>query len=59
MAHHCGFTLKALLKSLRRAGFKSIGGFARPRRYELWALASKEKISEAELKQVLMSHIPP
>jgi hypothetical protein len=41
MAHHCGFTLKALLATLRASGFNMVAGLARPKYLDLWAVASK------------------
>jgi predicted SAM-dependent methyltransferase len=59
MAHKCGFTRKVLTATLINAGFKTV--IARRREYpayDLWAMASKIKISEVESQQIATKHFP-
>lgn len=60
MAHRCGFTQKVLQGTLVAAGFKSVATLCRGREpfYDLWALASKSEIPEAQLKQLAQQHFP-
>jgi SAM-dependent methyltransferase len=51
MAHRCGFTLNVLLQSLRDFGFKSAAGFSRPDQFALWAVARKDELTEAGIKE--------
>lgn len=56
MAHRCGFTRKVLAATLQAAGFASVIAMARPRSFDLWALASKSARSEDELRQLARAH---
>jgi hypothetical protein len=58
MAHHCGFTLKALMGTMRESGFKSVAGLSRKKDFDLWVVASKTELSEEDLKELLKSHLP-
>jgi predicted SAM-dependent methyltransferase len=60
MAHRCGFTQKVLQGTLVAAGFKSVATLCRGRApfFDLWALASKSEIPEAQLKQLAGQHFP-
>lgn len=58
MAHRCGFTRKVLMGSLHAAGFKSIAAVARPKKFELWAVATKEVLEEQELRGLAEAHFP-
>jgi hypothetical protein len=58
MAHHCGFTQSVLAGTLQAAGFKSVASAARPNHFDLWALASKPKRSEQEMRELAKEHFP-
>ena len=58
MAHRCGFTLDVLLASLRTAGFAGVAGVARAQGLDLWALATREALPEAALRQLAATHLP-
>jgi predicted SAM-dependent methyltransferase len=57
MAHHCGFTEKALSGTLIAGGFKSVISRRAPV-FALWALASKEASSEPEMCELARGHFP-
>jgi predicted SAM-dependent methyltransferase len=60
MAHRCGFTQKVLTATLQAAGFKSVASMSRGHPYfDLWAVASKEALSEAQLKALAAEHMSP
>jgi hypothetical protein len=59
MAHHCGFTEKVLSGTLITGGFKSVVSRRRAPLFDLWALASKSAISEAEMRSLAGVHFPP
>ncbi|MGV8899982.1 MAG: methyltransferase domain-containing protein [Burkholderiaceae bacterium] len=50
MAHKCGFTLNSLTKALQAAGFQASAGKRRERGLDLWLVASKNTMAEAELR---------
>jgi protein O-GlcNAc transferase len=50
MAHKCGFTEKTLTQALQAAGFQSIASVRRLKGFDLWAIASKEMMVEAEIR---------
>lgn len=52
MAHKCGFTLKSLTAALQSAGFQSIAGKRRLQGLDLWMLAAKGQIVEAEMREL-------
>lgn len=58
MAHHCGFTLKVLLATLKAAGFAAVAGQKRESSFELWAVAAKSLLPEAELRNLAGRHFP-
>lgn len=58
MAHRCGFTQKVLTGTLQAAGFPGVAAMARPRHFDLWALASKNPRPEAELRSLAAQHFP-
>jgi hypothetical protein len=58
MAHHCGFSRKALTISLQAAGFASVVALVRPRHFDLWALAGKGARSESEMRALAAKHFP-
>jgi SAM-dependent methyltransferase len=57
MAHHCGFTQKILTGTLVRSGFKSAACRRTPG-FNLWAVASKPAMPEAELRNLAAAHFP-
>ena len=60
MAHRCGFTQKVLTATLRSSGFKSVATAARGYPYfDLWAVASKEELSDDQIKNLAIEHITP
>jgi ubiquinone/menaquinone biosynthesis C-methylase UbiE len=59
MAHRCGFTEKVLSGTLRASGFSSVASRKRAHPfYDLYALASKGAMAEAELRQLAGAHFP-
>ena len=58
MSHRCGFTRKVLLGTLQAAGFKSVAAMARPKHFDLWALATKTVMDEAALRELAAAHLP-
>jgi predicted SAM-dependent methyltransferase len=58
MAHRCGFTRKVLQGTLQAAGFVSVAMLARPKSFDLWALASKSALVEADLRALAAQHFP-
>jgi len=58
MAHHCGFTVKVLGHTLLSCGFKSIANSRRAARFDLWTLATKLPMPDAELLQLAGKHLP-
>lgn len=59
MAHRCGFTQRVLANHLRASGFPGVicarrGG----KSYELWAVATKNKVTKAHLRQLAAKHFP-
>jgi hypothetical protein len=60
MAHRCGFTQKVLQGTLRDSGFSSVATFSRGYSpfFDLWALASKSRRSEEEMRQIANEHFP-
>ena len=60
MAHRCGFTKKVLTATLKVSGFKSVATMSRGHPYfDLWAVASKEYLSEEQIKSIAIEHITP
>ena len=59
MAHKCGFTQKVLVASLKNVGFISVVSKGRGSPYfDLWAIATKIKKSEQELRDLSKEHFP-
>jgi ubiquinone/menaquinone biosynthesis C-methylase UbiE len=58
MAHRCGFTRRVLQATLQAAGFAAVATLARPRFFDLWALASKSPRAENELRALAAQHFP-
>jgi predicted SAM-dependent methyltransferase len=60
MAHRSGFTRKVLQATLQAAGFQAVAALARGRvpYFDLWAVASKSKRSEVELRALATPHLP-
>lgn len=60
MAHRCGFTQKVLRGTLQAAGFKSVATISRGHPYfDLWAVASKEALTDEQIKTLAVDHITP
>jgi predicted SAM-dependent methyltransferase len=59
MAHRCGFTQKVLGGTLHSAGFAkvAINRRAHPS-YDLWAIATKAAMDDAELRALAAEHFP-
>ncbi len=58
MAHKCGFTYSALVAAFLQAGFKDVVGGRRIAGFDLWLAASKDKKSEAEMKEIASKFLP-
>jgi hypothetical protein len=59
MAHHCGFTQKVLVGTLQAAGFTVVASMRRGHPfYDLWAVAAKAVMDEAQLKKLALAHFP-
>jgi hypothetical protein len=59
MAHRCGFTEKVLIGTLQAAGFAAVASRRRTHPYyDLYALASKQPLTEAELRALAALHFP-
>lgn len=50
MAHRCGFTANLLRQQLLEAGFSQVVSARRPSRFDLWALAARERLDSAALE---------
>jgi hypothetical protein len=60
MAHRCGFTKKVLAGTLQASGFKSVATLSRGYPYfDIWAVASKEELPEAQMQSLAVEHITP
>ena len=60
MAHRCGFTQKVLRGTLQASGFKAVATMSRGYPYfDLWAVASKDALSEEQMKALATEHISP
>jgi len=60
MTHRCGFTQKVLRGTLQASGFKSVATMSRGYPYfDLWAVASKDALSEDQMKALAVEHISP
>lgn len=58
MAHHCGFTLKVLVGTLKANGFAGVAGKRRPAAFDLWVVATKGAMEDAELKTLAERVLP-
>jgi len=58
MAHKCGFTLKVLLATLRDNGFARVAGKRRADAFDLWSVATKKALDDAELRQLAAHYLP-
>ena len=58
MAHRCGFTKKVLMATLQEAGFQSVAALARVTHFDLWAIASKNKLDESALLELAKKYLP-
>jgi len=58
MAHRCGFTESALRQALSHAGFSVIATIARSAIFDLWAVASKSKRTDPEIREIASQHFP-
>jgi len=58
MAHRCGFTKQTLSTMLGNAGFRAVRTIRRPECFDLWALASKEYLSDSQLRALASNHFP-
>ena len=51
MAHKNGFTLKTLMTACTNANFKSVAGIERPKLFDLWIVAQKNKVEKEEFSK--------
>jgi len=59
MSHRCGFTEKVLIGTLRSCGFKTVASKRRAHPYyDLYAVATKADMQEADLRTLAAQHIP-
>ena len=59
MSHRCGFTEKVLIGTLRSCGFKTVASKRRGHPYyDLYAVATKADMQEADLRALAAQHIP-
>lgn len=60
MSHRCGFTEKVLRGTLKNSGFRSVATMGRKGApfFDLWALASKSELPEADLLKIAKQHFP-
>jgi protein O-GlcNAc transferase len=58
MAHKTGFTEKSLTQALQTAGFQSIASKRRSSGLDLWALASKVPMGQAEIRSFARKILP-
>lgn len=56
MAHRCGFTRDVLWGTLRDAGFVSVMALARPKKFDLWAFATKQSLTREQLIDIVKEH---
>jgi SAM-dependent methyltransferase len=59
MAHRTGFTLKSLSDACLRAGFARFLGLRRPKRHDLWGLATTAKKTDEELQELGKIYLRP
>lgn len=58
MAHKCGFTLKSLTAALQASGFQTIAGKRRIQGLDLWVVASKVAMGEAQMRELAGRVLP-
>lgn len=58
MAHHCGFTLRELIRTLKTNGFPAVAGKRRPVAFDLWVLATKSPMADAPLRELAGKVLP-
>ncbi len=58
MAHHCGFTLKVLSGTLQSNGFAAVAGKRRPQAFDLWVVASKQALTDEQIKELAVRVLP-
>jgi predicted SAM-dependent methyltransferase len=58
MAHRTGFTEKVLIAMLQEAGFVGVASMTRPSVFDLWAIATKADVSDAQLRTLAGAHFP-
>lgn len=59
MAHRCGFTARTLTGTLQGMGFKAVASTRRGHpAYDLWAVACKDEIAEADIRALAAAHFP-
>lgn len=58
MAHRTAFSRDSLARALGRAGFGSVVAFAKPARFELWAVATKREIDRETMMALAELHVP-
>ncbi|MFL5130655.1 MAG: hypothetical protein ACJ8DD_10970 [Microvirga sp.] len=59
MAHHTGFTLKSLGDACVRAGFAKFFGFRRPKKHDLWGIATKLRKTDEEMQELGKNYLKP
>jgi len=57
MAHHVGFTQKVLAGTLKSAGFGAVLTIRRPDKFDLWAFAMKQGVSDQELRETAQRYL--
>lgn len=58
MAHHCGFTLRELIRTLKTNGFPAVAGKRRPAAFDLWVVATKSPMSDEPLRELAGKVLP-
>lgn len=59
MAHRCGFTQKVMVATLQESGFSGIAIKRRPSPFfDLYLVATKQKVSEERLRELAGLHLP-
>lgn len=58
MAHHCGFTLKVLIGTLKSNGFAAVAGRRRPAAFDLWVVATREPLPEERIRHLADQVLP-
>lgn len=58
MAHRCGFTRRVLADTFHQAGFKGLASARATYAPDLWIVATKAPLKEAEMQQLAREHFP-